>query len=161
MIKPIKSSILSFASARSQTRTGVASIESVLLLSLMIFLMFSFVNLSLEVHRHSVLSHIAKDMGRYVSIRGESFTSHPSQILGTETMTGSFSDHSGFQQVVGVRTAIFDLDDLEYKLVWPDGSNRSGDPVTVEITYTLSPIAPGAGLILPKTFTAKSTASIH
>ena len=160
-MKRIDYSNLSIRSVRSRTRAGVTTITSVLLLSLMLFLLFSFVNISLEVHRHTALHHIAKDIGRYVSLRGENFTSHPTQVLGPKTVAGNFRDHEEFQQVIQTRIALFDLQDLEYKVDWPDGSNYSGDPVNVEITYTLSPIVPGAGVILPNTFKARSTASIH
>jgi Flp pilus assembly protein TadG len=142
-------------------RKGVATIESMIILTGLLFVLFSFLDTCLAVYHHNTLRVISKDLARFASIRGADFNIDQTEILGPETVNGSGAEIQNLLAIIARRQRLLDVTNITYQISWPDGDNQPGDTVLIELQYRYTPILPTSNFVLPETLQANSKSIIH
>lgn len=140
-------------------RLGVTTVESALILTTLLFILMSLLDLGLCAFRFNALGSAAHRVARGLSIRG---TLAPVGItpLGPDPYAGTAADSSDIVASLNGLVPTMDPIDVQVIATWPDGENRPRDRVEVQVQYVHQPISPVLLPWGPLTLTAESAARI-
>jgi len=71
-------------------------------------------------------------------------------VWGPTTVTGTAADGTAYAQALSPELATFDLNNVQYTIAWPDGTNSVDSRVQVAVTYkyeTMMPLILGTSQI--------------
>jgi hypothetical protein len=121
-------------------RRGVASVESALVLTTLLILVFGILDLGIATYRYNLLAEAARRLSREAIVRGNDATP---EILpwGPVPVTTTASDDSPTANFVRPLLAGFDLSQVTIEMEWLDGGNESDDRVRVKLGYLHDPAA--------------------
>lgn len=126
---------------RSSRPRGVTIAESALVLSTLLLILLSMLDLGLAVLQFNSLSEAARGTAREAIVRGE--MAPPERLAwGPATYDGTAADQTEQAAVVRKSLTAFDPADVRVRLEWPDGSNDVDRKVRVTLSYPYQPILP-------------------
>lgn len=129
-------------SARCSRRScGAVAVESAIVMSLLIVMLFFILELGLTTVRYNVLSTAARATARELIVHGS--TSSPERTpWGPTEYSGHAGDGSGPAAAAAPYLATLNPADVSLNVTWPDGDNRTGDRVHVTLRYVATPRVP-------------------
>lgn len=124
---------------RSRARTGAATVETAIALSLFVTLMLGTVDLGYGVFRQHVLTHATRQLARKAIVRGA--LADRTNIWGPDPVAHTAGDGSEIAEAVASHLVGWKLDEVEIQLQWPDAGNdvRKGQRVQVTMTAPYRP----------------------
>lgn len=133
--------------ARNRRRRGVALVESSIVLTVFLVIIFAMFDLGLAVMRENTLAEAARRLAREAAIHGEK-ASPDRATWGPARHTATAA--AGSEIAGAIRGSLVTLDpaSVQIDITWPDADNRIGDRVTVVLTYqhhTTLPFLFGSG----------------
>jgi Flp pilus assembly protein TadG len=122
-------------------RRGVAAVEAAIVLSVFLLILFVMIDLGLMVLDYNLLCDGAQQFCRQAIVHGSK--SAPQETMwGPTTVQGNGGDGSQYSQSFQQDLTTLPLANVNYKLEWPNGTNRPDDPVRATLTYQYSPMIP-------------------
>lgn len=140
-------------------RRGVAAVEGVFLLSILLLVLFVVFDFGLAAFQYNTLAAVARRVSRTATLHGpaappEESTWGPAQYL------GNAGDNSEIAQIAAPLLATMPASDVAIEVTWPDGSNRENDRVRVHVSYTHHSWVPFLPACNSLNLQAESTATI-
>ncbi len=138
-------------------REGGESLVEFSLVSIVFFLLiFGMIDVGRAVWNYNTLAQATREGTRYAIVHGENSTdpSGPGSAYYTPPSTDT-----NVTQVVETHAAGLNSTQLTVEAQWPNGTNSTGDPVTVTSEYTYQPMFNFLG-ILSFTMSSSSTMDI-
>jgi Flp pilus assembly protein TadG len=124
-----------------QPRRGVAALEAAIVLSVFLVILFVMIDLGLMVLDYNLLCDGAQQLCRQAMIHG-SLSSPEETMWGPSTVQGNAADGSQYSQGLDAELPTLPLSKVTYQMEWPNGTNQSGNPVQVTLSYEYSPMIP-------------------
>jgi Flp pilus assembly protein TadG len=120
---------------------GVTVVESALVLSTLLMILLTMLDMGLAVLQNNSLSEAARWTAREAIVRGEK--APPERTAwGPSTYDGTAADQTEQAAVVRKSLTAFNPADVHVRLEWPDGGNEIDRKVRVTLTYQYEPILP-------------------
>jgi Flp pilus assembly protein TadG len=129
------------AHRRPAPRRGVAAVEAAIVLSVFLLILFVMLDLGLMVLDYNLLCDGAQQCCRQAVVHG-SKAAPQETMWGPSTVQGNAGDGSQYSQSFQQDLTTLPLANVNYKLEWPNGTNRPDDPVQATLTYQYSPMIP-------------------
>ena len=128
-------------------RHGVALVESSIVLTVFLVIIFAMFDLGLAVMRENTLAEAARRLARAAAVHGEKAAPERS-TWGPARHTATAAVDSEIAATIRGSLVTLDPASVQIDITWPDGENRVGDRVTVAVTYqhhTTLPFLFGSG----------------
>ncbi len=122
-----------------QPRRGVVALESALVLSTLMLILLTIVDLGLAVLHYNTLSDTARRLARESIVHGE-FASPERTVWGPNSYSGTAGDGSAYAATVKDLLVALDLNDVKITVDWPDAGNAVGQRVQVVLRYSYRPM---------------------
>ena len=123
-----------------QHRRGVTTVESAIVLSTLLLLLFAILDLGLAVCRYNVLAAAAESLSRMAIVRGA--TASPEMTSwGPATWTGTAASGSQMWGTTPPILGTMALTDVTIQISWPDAGNLAGNRVSVQVSYAHQPFS--------------------
>jgi Flp pilus assembly protein TadG len=137
------SSLLAKSGGRSwrSQRSGVATVESAIVLSIYLLLLLGMMELSIAVVRYGMLADAARRVARTAITRG-SMAPNSLGTWGPATTETTADKSDPIAAAVRPTLATMDPKDVRIRVHWPDGGNQPDQRVHVTIAYTHYPLVP-------------------
>jgi hypothetical protein len=103
-------------------------------LGILLVLLLVILDLGLAVARYNILAATARQVAREAIVRG-SLAAPELTAWGPATYSGTASDGSEIAETARRSLAAIAPADVAVTVRWPDGGNREGDHVDVELRY--------------------------
>lgn len=127
--------------APHEVRRGAALVEGAIVLTAFLTMIFAMFDLGLAVMRRNTLAEAARLTAREASLRGEGAAADRTP-WGPSGRTEMADDASELAATARSRLVVLDPARVLIDVAWPDGRNRSGDRVTVVLSYQHHTILP-------------------
>lgn len=121
-------------------RRAITTVESAIVLSILLLLLFAILDLGLAVCRYNVLAATAGSLSRMAIVRGAA-ASPELTSWGPVTWTGSAASGSELWGATPPILCAMAPTDVTLQISWPDGSNLAGNRVSVQVNYTHQPFS--------------------
>lgn len=115
-------------------RRAAAAVEAAIVLPVFLTFLFALLDLSLAVSRYNSLSECARRSARAAIVRGERSVS-PQTPLGPAAWTGTAADDHPLVDEIRPLLVTMPPAEVAARCEWPDGGNRLGQRVRVELRY--------------------------
>lgn len=125
---------------RSDRRSGAVAVEGAIVLSVFLIVLLAMLDVSLAAARYNALSECARRAGRMAIVRGE--RSPASRQFGPATWEGTAKDTHAVTSPLRPLLVAMPSDQVHIKMTWPDGGNKVGQRVRIELTYSQKPTVP-------------------
>jgi Flp pilus assembly protein TadG len=123
----------------TQRCRGVPTVESAIVLSVLLVLLLGMLELSVALVRYTVVSESARRIARAAIVHG---ANTQQGVWGPATVnTDAGTDHPAASAVRSVLMTI-DPSDVQINLQWPDGTNEPDQRIRVTVHYTHLPVVP-------------------
>lgn len=123
-------------------RTGVVTLESAIVLSVLFVALFAMLDLGLAALRHNCLGAAAHRISREAATHG-SLCSHVHSAFGPNQYSGTAAASDPLVQPLQGLLPTMQPELVSVSVTWPDGTNRPRDRVSAELTFTHQPLIPG------------------
>ncbi len=127
----------------AKRRTGVAVVEMAFVGPVALFLILGIVDLGIAVWSYNNISEAAREGGRYAQVHGSKYAGwyagSPSPPVGTPPASGPTANNPNVEKVVR-GNAFVNQNNLTVLSSWPNGDNNPNSPVTIDATYSYSPL---------------------
>lgn len=147
-------------SSRRIRRRGAALVEGAFVLSVLIVILFTILDLGLLTVRQMALSEGARRVARAAAVRGAKATGHLS-TWGPADMEIDGASTGGPSDVLRPILVAMDPAQVSVRLRWPDGDFQTDDRVRVELSYAHQPMMPFVLGNAPIVLTSTSVVRIH
>jgi Flp pilus assembly protein TadG len=127
-----------------QPRRGVTLVECALIYPLTFMLILGILIGGLGMFRYQEVASLAREGARYASVRGAKYAQ---SVAGA---TAADQD-AVYTNAIKPRLVMLDEDKLTCTVTWPDGDNRQGSTVQVQVSYVWIPEAYLGGITLSST----------
>jgi hypothetical protein len=117
-----------------QARRGAALVEGAIVLTVFLTIIFALFDLGLAVMRENTLAEAARRLAREASLRGEK-AALDRPLWGPAPRVEAADAATEVANTARSKLLMVDPADVQVEISWPDGRNRSGDRVTVVLTY--------------------------
>jgi Flp pilus assembly protein TadG len=157
-----RSSIRGTASIRRRprhSRRGVAAVESAIVLSTLLMVLFVLFDFGLATFQYNTLSAVARYMARAATLHGSAAPPQYSSWGPTEYV-GTAADNSEIAAVAAPLLATMPAGGVAIDVTWPSGSNQESNTVQVRLSYTHTSLVPFLPGISSLNLQAQSTMSI-
>jgi Flp pilus assembly protein TadG len=144
--------------SKRSSRRGVAILECALVLPVLLFVLFSMLDLGLAAVRYNALAEASRRIAREAILHGATAPTS-SGMWGPATFAGTAADSSTIVAPVKNMLPTMIASDVNISVTWPDSDNSPRDPVQVVVTYVHHPIVPAISVW--GAITLKSTATMH
>lgn len=128
-------------------RSGVAAVEGVFLLGIVLMVLFVLFDYGLAAFQFNTLSAVARRVARASALHG-SMAPPQQSAWGPAEYVGTAADNSEIAQAAAPLLATMTSADVAIDVTWPDGSNDVNARVRVRISYThhsWAPLLPTSG----------------
>jgi hypothetical protein len=115
-------------------RSGAALVEGAIVLTMFLTIIFALFDLGLAVMRENTLAEAARRLAREASLRGEK-AAVDRTLWGPTPRLETADAATELASTARSKLLTVDPADVQIEVSWPDGRNRSGDRVTVVLTY--------------------------
>jgi Flp pilus assembly protein TadG len=127
--------------SNGRRRRGVAAVEAAIVLSVFLLILFGMLDLGLLVLDYNTLSEATRRLARVAIVHGQ--MAAPAQtVWGPTAVSGTAGDGTEYAVALSPELATFNLNQVNYSIAWPAGTNRPDDPIQVTVTYQYPPIIP-------------------
>ena len=116
------------------SRRGAALVEGAIVLTVFLTIIFAMFDLGLAVMRENTLAEAARRLAREASLRGEKAAADR-PLWGPASRIETADAPTDLASTARSKLLMVDPADVQIEVTWPDGRNRSGDRVTVVLTY--------------------------
>lgn len=155
----MRSTTRSPASSRSpRRRSGAVAVEGAIVLSVFLVVLMTMLDVSLASARYNALSECVRRTGRMAIVRGE--RSPASKQFGPTTWEGTAKDTHAVTSPLRSLLITMPADKVHIRMTWPDGGNKVGQRVRIELTYSQKPTVPVLLGSTPWKLTAATTMRI-
>jgi Flp pilus assembly protein TadG len=124
-------------------RSGTTMVEMALVGPLALVMILGIVDIGLTVWSYNNISEAVREGGRYAQIHGSKYaawyTGPPSPPASAPPASGPTANDPNVEKVVRGYVAV-DPKNLTVLSSWPNGNNNPNSPVTVEATFSYSPL---------------------
>jgi Flp pilus assembly protein TadG len=118
-----------------RTRSGVAAIEGIIVLSTLLMVLFVVFDFGLATFQYNTLSAVARRVARAASLHGAA--APPEQTAwGPVEYVGTAADNSEIANAASPLLATMSSSAVAIDVTWLDGTNQENDRVRVRISYT-------------------------
>jgi hypothetical protein len=125
----------------SQLRHGTTTVESAIVLSTLLLLLFAMFDLGLAAFRYNTLAAVARRVAREAIVRGDA--APPDRTAwGPNAFAGTAADTSEIASIAAPLLVTMPGSDVAIQVSWPDGDNAEGDRVLVQLNYVHHPFVP-------------------
>jgi hypothetical protein len=114
-------------------RAGVAALESALLLPICLVGLMALLDLALSVIQHNCLAECARRAARVTIVRGHHSTD--ATQMGPATWEGTAEEQNPVTDAFRTLLVCMRPEEVRVTVDWPDGANRTGDRVRVNVRY--------------------------
>ncbi|WP_145076118.1 TadE/TadG family type IV pilus assembly protein [Aureliella helgolandensis] len=135
---------------RQKLRRGTTIVESSIVLSVVLLIVMSFLELSLLVVRVNSLTEACQNVSRLVSVSGD--LSSGANTLGPATIQCNAEANNSVANAARRALTMVDPSKVELEVVWSDGTNSPGDLVVVHLDYQNASIIPLVDHLTDKLF---------
>lgn len=126
---------------RRKSARGVTIVESAFVLSTLLLILLTMLDLGLAVLSYNSLSAAARRTAREAIVRGEQ--APPERTAwGPDAYDGTAADATEQAGLVRTSLAALDPKDVHVRIDWIDGDNHVDDRVRVTLTYRYVPLLP-------------------
>lgn len=115
-------------------RRAAAAVEAAIVLPVFLTFLFAMLDLSLAVSRYNSLSECARRSARAAIVRGERGAA-PLTPLGPAAWAGTAADAHPLAEEVRPLLVSMPPAQVAVRCEWPEGGNRAGQRVRVELRY--------------------------
>ena len=123
------------------SRHGTTTVESAIVLSTSLLVLFTIFDLGLATFRYNTLAAVARRVGREAIVRGDAAPPDRS-AWGPAAYAGTAADSSEIAALAAPLLVTMTNSDVAIQVTWPDGDNAEGDRVQVQLTYVHHPFVP-------------------
>lgn len=125
---------------RQPRKSGAATVEMALALSVFVTLVLGFVDLGYGVFRQHVLSHATRQLARHAVVRGK--LANPLDVWGPTEISVNADAGNAVTEFIAPKLVGWNLSEVNIRVVWIDGDNdvRYGNRVRVEMTAPYRPV---------------------
>jgi hypothetical protein len=116
-------------------------IESSILLSTLLLVMFVLFDFGLAVFQYNLLSSVARYLARQATVHGGAAAAADG-IWGPATYVGNAGDGSAIASAAAPLLATMPPSGVAISVTWPSGTNTVNSTVQVTVSYTHSPLVP-------------------
>lgn len=124
-------------------RPGAAVVEMAFVGPVALLLILGIMDLGIAVWSYSNITQAAREGGRYAQVHGSQYAAgvagQPSSAGPVTPASGPTANDPNVDQVVR-RYAYVHQNNLTVQSSWPNGDNNPNSPVTVQATYSYSPL---------------------
>jgi Flp pilus assembly protein TadG len=124
-----------------QSRRGTTTVESAIVLSTLLLLLFALFDLGLAAFRYNTLAAVTRRIAREAIVRGDAAPPDRS-AWGPGAYVGTAADASEIASIASPLLVTMTNSDVAIQMSWPDGDNAEGDRVQVRLTYVHHPFVP-------------------
>jgi Flp pilus assembly protein TadG len=117
------------------TRHGVAAIESVILLSTLLMVLFVVFDFGLAAFQYNTLAATARRVARAASLHGAAAPPEQS-AWGPAAYAGTAADNTEIAATAAPLLATMASSDVTLNVTWPDGDTQENNRVRVRVAYT-------------------------
>lgn len=125
-----------------RNRRGAAVIESAIVLSVLVLVLFGLLDLGLMALNSNNLEDAAQQLTRRAMVRGKNAADR-NPVWGPMTYQGTAASGDEIAAEVAVMILLMRRSDVDVTMQWPDGDNNDGHRVRVALTYRHFLIVPG------------------
>jgi hypothetical protein len=137
-------------------RRGAVALESAVVLSAALTLLFVTVILGLAAYRSNILAAAARRVAREAIVHGAKATPERT-VWGPTDYTGTAADSTEIAAAAAPLLATMSAADVTVEVTWPDGGNRENDRVHVRLSYRQTLLIPFLSLNNPLDLLGVST----
>lgn len=145
-------------SCSARRRSGAVAVEGAIVLSVFLVVLMTMLDVSLAAARYNALSECVRRAGRMAIVRGE--RSPASRQFGPATWEGTAQDSHAVTSPLRPLLIAMPSDKVQIRMTWPDGGNKVGQRVRIELSYSQKPTVPVLLGTKPWTLTAATTMRI-
>jgi len=134
---------------RPGRRLGATAVECAVVLSAFFVILFGMLDLGLAVLDYNTLTEASRRLCRQAIVHGQ-LAAPQMTVWGPTTVSGTAADGTAYAQALSPELATFDLNNVQYTIAWPDGTNSVDSRVQVAVTYkyeTMMPLILGTSQI--------------
>jgi Flp pilus assembly protein TadG len=128
-----------------QPRRGVTLVECAIIYPLTLMLILGILIGGLGMFRYQEVASLAREGARYASVHGAKYAS--------VTGNAAADQDSVYTNAIKPRLIMLDENQLTPSVTWPDGDNKQGSTVKVQVSYIWIPEAYLGGITLSSTST--------
>jgi len=148
--------MVSTRTKRVNRRRGACALESAVVLPVVLFLLFSMLDLALATIRFNVLAEGSRRIARQAILHG-SLVSSQTESWGPAPFNGTADDDSQLCTPLQGMLPTMDYQLVLVRVEWLDGDNSPGDRILVETSYPHRTIIP----FWMKDLTIRSSTTMH
>lgn len=104
-------------------------------------IVFGMFDLGLLVLDFNTLSEAARRLCRQAIVHGQ-MAAPQMTVWGPSSVSGTAADATDYARALCPEMATFNLENVNFVIDWPDGSNQPDDRVQVTVTYRYQPMMP-------------------
>ena len=120
-------------------RSGVATLESAIILTTSLVLVLGILDLGMATYRYNLLADAARRLAREAIVRGAE-ASPEVQPWGPTEIVGTAADNTPPANLIRPLLVGFDLSKVTVNVVWLEGDNTSESRVRVQLEYSHKPL---------------------
>jgi Flp pilus assembly protein TadG len=122
-------------------RTGTSIMECAITLPVLLFVLFSLLDLGIAATRYNALAEVSRRIAREAILHG-SLAPDASGTWGPGEFTGTMADGSAMLATAHRMIPTMNGGDVTVHVTWPDNDNSPRDRVQVEVGYRHDPLIP-------------------
>ncbi|MCC9655253.1 TadE/TadG family type IV pilus assembly protein [Rhodopirellula halodulae] len=125
-----------------QSRRGATAVEAAFTLPLLLWILLALLDLGTAAIRMNALSDTARRIGRRATLHG-SMSPPANGTWGPESFSGNMVSGTHYAGNLQAFLPTMDPESVSMKVEWPDGEQRPGDRVRVQLEFTHDSLVPG------------------
>jgi Flp pilus assembly protein TadG len=125
------------ARRRVGNRRGASLVETAIVLTIFLMLLFGMFDLGIMLVRKESLAQAARTSARLAIVRGKY---SDSRALGPTELSSAMSADNAIAVAARSHLVLMNPDDVQMVATWPDGSNEEGSRVRVVLSAEYTPI---------------------
>ena len=122
---------------------GATAVETAIVLPVALLVLFVILDLGLASLRYNTLAEAARRLARAAVMRGDETPSEIGSDWGPEPIIATAADAIDPALTIHPLLPTMPPDEVSIRMTWPDGDNKSGNRVRVELKYEHEPLVPG------------------
>lgn len=122
---------------------GATVVETAIVLPVALLVLFVILDLGLASLRYNTLAEAARRLARAAVMRGDETPSEIGSDWGPEPIIATAADAIDPAVTIHPLLPTMHPDGVSIRMTWPDGDNKSGNRVRVELKYEHEPLVPG------------------
>ena len=122
---------------------GATVVETAIVLPVALLVLFVILDLGLASLRYNTLAEAARRLARAAVMRGDETPSEIGGDWGPEPIIATAADAIDPAVTIHPLLPTMPPDGVSIRMTWPDGDNKSGNRVRVELKYEHEPLVPG------------------